>query len=69
MRPKKYIGLEMKMVELGENNITLAEAIGINPSSLYNKRTGQTEFTIKNARAIKDRLNLSNEELNDIFFS
>lgn len=69
MKPKKYIGLEMKMAQLGETNLSLSIALGINKNSLYNKKTGSTEFTVKDVRAIKRKLNLSAEELDQIFFN
>ena len=62
--------LKGKIVECGLNISELAELIGIDKATLYRKinANGQT-ITIKEADMISKELNLSREEVNDIFFS
>lgn len=62
--------LKGKIVECGLNISELAELIGIDKATLYRKinANGQT-LTIREADIISKELNLSREEVNDIFFS
>lgn len=59
--------LRAKIVERGMNVESLANAIGVNRSSMYRKLNNCT-ITIVDASKIKDALELSNEEATDIFF-
>ena len=60
--------LRGKMVEEDFSVEKLAETIGINRATLYRKlETGN--FSIKEANAIAIALNLTNDELNAIFFA
>ena len=54
----------------GDRNEDLAEAIGISPQRFSAKLngTGGAEFTMGEIRTIKDRYDLTAEEVNEIFF-
>lgn len=54
----------------GDNNRTLADYLGISEQSLCNKiNENGTEFKQGEIREIKDRYNLSPEEVDAIFFA
>lgn len=57
----KATALDMQVADL-------ASALGIHPSTMSQKLNGKTEFTIGEADALKNVLNLTNDEINDIFF-
>lgn len=62
--------LKGKIVENGINVAQLAESIGVDKSTLYRKlKNNGEEISIKEASAIIKKLNLTPEEVNDIFFS
>lgn len=69
MRGKQYIGLEAKILEKGDTGRTIAKCLGINEGSVYNKRTGKTDFTAREIRLLKERFDLTPEEVDSIFFS
>lgn len=62
--------LRSKMVLHDDNNITLAEALGISPQRFSAKinETSGAEFTQGEITIIKNRYGLTNDETNDIFF-
>lgn len=57
----KATALDMQVADL-------ASALGIHPSTMSQKLNGKTEFTIGEADALKNVLNLTNDEVSDIFF-
>lgn len=62
--------LKGKIVECGLNISILADEIGIDKATLYRKiRENGDPITIREADKISEALNLSKEEVNDIFFS
>lgn len=62
--------LKGKIVEKGFTIGTLADKIGINRASLYRKMDNSNgTMLIKDADAIASALNLTRDEVNDIFFS
>ncbi len=62
--------LKGKIVECGINVSDLASEIGIDRATLYRKlNAGGENFTIKEADLISEKLNLSCDEVNSIFFS
>ncbi|WP_368488475.1 helix-turn-helix domain-containing protein [Clostridium sp. BJN0013] len=62
--------LKGKIVEKGINISDLAMSLGINKSTLYRKLKNNGEnISIKEAVGIIDRLDLSVEEANAIFFN
>jgi len=60
-----------KMKLFGDTNATLAKAINISPQRLSAKinETGGAEFVQGEIEKIKDRYNLTPDEVNDIFFT
>lgn len=60
--------LKAKIIEKGYTVETLARAIGMNKSTLYRKINRMELFTIKEAYNIAIVLDLTESELNEIFF-
>lgn len=61
--------LESKMKLFGDSNTTLAKHLGITPQSLSAKKTGnKSGFKQVEIVKIKEKYNLSAEEVDDIFF-
>jgi plasmid maintenance system antidote protein VapI len=61
--------LKAKMVERGMNVEQLAEAIGVDRSSLYRKLNNFEKITIGEAAKIKEVLQLTDAEAIQIFLS
>ena len=61
--------LKGKIVEKGFNVERLAESTEVSKHVLYQRLKKSEDFTIKEVVAIANVLDLSSEELNDIFFS
>ena len=61
--------LKAKIVEKGMNVEALADAIGIDRSSLYRKLNKFEKITIGEAMKIKEVLELSDAEATDIFLA
>lgn len=59
----------VKMVEHKETLTSLAEALGISPAALSNKINMKSEFKQTEIAFIRDRWELSTEELDTIFFA
>lgn len=60
--------LKGKIVEKGMRVDELAAMIGIDRSTMYRKLATKAPFSVGEARAIKDALELTNEEASSIFF-
>lgn len=60
--------LELKTKECGKTNENVAKALGIDPATYYRKRRGITEFTRKEIQGIRKNLELTNAEVDQIFF-
>ena len=60
--------LKSKMIEHGDTQAQLAEAIGISASNLNEKIKGKVSFRQKDIAAIRARYHLSAEEVDHIFF-
>lgn len=60
-----------KMVLFGDNGGTLSDALGISRSTFSAKinETGGAEFTQKEIMLIKERYELTPEDVTDIFFN
>ena len=60
-----------KMKLHGDNQTKLADVVGLSVQRLNAKinETGGAEFTQGEIQKIKDRYDLSNDEVNDIFFN
>lgn len=63
--------LVSKMALYGDNNKSLANALGISPQRLSAKKNGTNgaEFTQGEIQIIKERYNLTNDEVTEIFFN
>ena len=61
--------LKAKIVEMGMNVESLAEAIGIDRSSLYRKLNRSEKITIGEAQKMKDVLSMSDDEAYEIFLA
>ena len=63
--------LKVKMMLNDDTNSVLAKAIGISPQRLSAKinETGGAEFTQGEIEKIKNRYDLTPQEVNDIFFA
>lgn len=61
--------LKAKIVENGMNVEALADAIGIDRSSLYRKLNNFEKITIGEALRMKDALGMTDEEASDIFLA
>lgn len=59
--------LKYKMKEAGFISETLANAIGISLTSFYKRTSEQVEWTCKEMKAVKEVLNLDQDEFNKIF--
>lgn len=62
--------LVSKMKKYGDRNEDLAKYIGISPQRFSAKlnETGGAEFTQSEIQKVKEKYNLTGEEVNDIFF-
>ena len=61
--------LRAQMARYGDTGQTLAEALGMAINTLSEKMNGKRDFTQSEIRAIKQRYNLSPEEIDLIFFN
>jgi plasmid maintenance system antidote protein VapI len=61
--------LKAKIVEKGMNVESLADAIGIDRSSLYRKLNNFEKITIGEAMKMKDALEMTEAEASDIFLT
>lgn len=61
--------IKAKVVENGLTTTQVAEMLGVNPSTLYAKLSGKTEFNRLELSKLKDVLHLTMDEFNDLFFS
>ena len=66
-KPKKYELLEVRIMTTGETNASLAEYLGIHESTVFKKRTGDYEFSIREVKALAKLFNFSSEEIVEVF--
>lgn len=64
-----YDLLKETINKTGRTLTFVAQELGIERASLYNKLEGKTEFKISEIRKITDLLNLSTDERDSIFFA
>lgn len=57
-----------RIVELGLSVDKVANLLGINAATLYRKMNGDSDFSRGEIQLLKDVLNLSGKEMEDIFF-
>lgn len=60
--------IKSKLILLGKNVGWLAERLGISKTALYKKLNGTTRLTLDEARIITNALDLSTDEIMEIFF-
>lgn len=60
--------LKSKIVEFGETQAQLAQAIGISPSNLNDKINGKVSFRQDDIAAIRNRYHLTADDVDLIFF-
>lgn len=60
--------LEMKMKQKGITNSELADKLKLSSVTLYRKKIGVSDFDRREILVIKDVLELSQDELDSIFF-
>lgn len=65
----KTAKLRGTIVEKSTTQEAIADLIGIDRSTFYRKMKNDGNFTLKEAKDIKEALNLTNEEAIDIFFA
>lgn len=61
--------LKATIIKNGDTQETLAEAMGIQTSGLSMRINGHTEFRRSEINFIKNRYNLSSDEVDEIFFT
>ena len=61
--------LKAKLVERGINVETLADLIGVERSTLYRKLNNGEKITLGEAKRIKDALDMTAQESNEIFLA
>lgn len=57
------------MILHGDNGGTVAEALNVSPQTVSAKLNNKAEFTQNEMRILKDRWNLSADEVDEIFFA
>lgn len=62
---------EFKIAQIrkGVSKEEMAKALGINIATLYRKINGETDFTLSELKKLKAVLELSNDDVDRIFFS
>ena len=60
--------LKGKIIECGYSMEQIAGFLGIDPVTLYRKMSQETEFTRNEIATLKTTLNLTLQEMDDIFF-
>ncbi len=60
--------LKGKIVECGYSMEQIAQILGINPATLYRKFAQESEFTRNEIAVLKTTLNLTLQEIDNIFF-
>ena len=61
--------LKAEMLRHGDTNETLAEALGISKASISKKLNAKKDFKQTEIRIVKERYNLTGEDLIRIFFA
>ena len=61
--------LKGKLVEAGMSQNQIADFLGVNATTVNHKVNGKTEFKASEMKKLSEKLRLSAEEFNDIFFA
>lgn len=64
---KELFDYKIKVKSFSREDI--AKLLSINPATLYRKLIGESDFTRKEIQIIKNKLDLSNEDIDLIFFT
>ena len=63
-----YKELEAQIVRSGLTHEQIAEKLNVHVQTLYNKRNGKSDFTVKEALKLKEILGINQTELSKVFF-
>ncbi len=66
MNPTEF---KIAQIRAGVSREDLAKKLNINPTTLYRKFIGESDFTLSELKVLKKVLKLSNEDVDRIFFS
>ena len=61
--------LEMYIRRAGVTNRDLAKVVGLSQTGFYDKLKGRTEFRQSEIKIITERIGLTNEERDSVFFA
>ena len=61
--------LRSTMAKYGDNNQTLAQALGITPAAFSVKINGKRAFSVKDISVMIDRYDLTGDDVTRIFFT
>lgn len=61
--------LKGKIIECGYSTEQIAKILGVNPATLYRKLAHESEFTRNEIATLKVTLNLTVQDVDDIFFA
>lgn len=64
-----FLLLEYLAKKNGMSKIALDKAMNMDPSTYYRKKKGEAEFTVKEIKSVKEALNLTTPQVNEIFFA
>jgi DNA-binding XRE family transcriptional regulator len=63
------IEFKIAQIRAGVSKEDIAKFLGINPTTVYRKFNGESDFTLSELRTLKKVLNLSKDDVDRIFFS
>ena len=66
MNPTEF---KIAQIRVGVSKEDLAKELCINPTTVYRKINGESDFTLSELKVLKKVLKLSNEDVDRIFFS
>jgi len=62
------IEFKIAQIRAGVSKEEIAKYLGVNPTTVYRKFNGESEFTLSELRKLKELLHLSKEDVERIFF-
>ncbi len=63
------IEFKIAQIRAGVSKEDIAKHLGLNPTTIYRKFNGESDFTLSELRKLKKFLNLSNEDVDRIFLA
>lgn len=66
MNPTEF---QVAQIRAGVGKEDLAKSLNVNLTTIYRKINGESDFTLSELKALKRVLNLSNDDVDRIFFS